>query len=123
MCAYLDILEIITSISKVSESEALMPNKVKLLLLETVNNIDDCIEGEYDDQMLFSNLASFRIVEGQLTSTFIKADDPHKGNVDTERITYEFENMTSLEDMLIRAIEKKKEVLKELKKNITFKIH
>ena len=81
VCAYLDI-EIATSISKVFESEALMPNKVKLLLLETVNNIDDCIEGEYDDQMLFSNLASFRIVEGQLTSTFIKADDPLKRNAD-----------------------------------------
>ena len=114
VCAYLDILEIITSMSKVFELEALMPNKVKPLLLETVNNIDDCIEGEFYDQMLFSNLASFRIVEGQLTSMFIKSDDPHKRNVDKERITYEFENMTSLEDdMLIRAIKKKKEVLKE----------
>ena len=45
VCAYLDI-EIATSISKVFESEALMPNKVKPLPLETVNNIDDCIEGE-----------------------------------------------------------------------------
>ena len=57
-------------------------------------------------------------MEGQLTSTFIKADDPHKRNVNKERITYEFENMKSLEDgMLIRvsATEKKKEVSKELK--------
>ena len=113
----LDILKIITSIPKVFESEALMPNKVKPLPLETVNNVDDCIKGEFDHQMLLSHLASFRILEGQLTSTFIKADDPHKRNVDKVCITYEFENMTSLEhNMLIRAIEKKKEVLKELKR-------
>ena len=49
---------------------------------------------ENDDQMLFIHLASFRIVEGQLTSTFIKADDPLKRNADKERIIYEFENMT-----------------------------
>ena len=98
-----------------------MPNEVKPLLLETVSNTDDCIEGEYDNEMLRSHLASFHIVEGQLTSMFIKADDPHKRNVDKERITYEFENMKSLEDdMLIRAIKKKKEVLKEY---IKFKIH
>ena len=94
-----------------------MPNEVKPLLLETVSNIDDCIEGEYDNEMLLSHLASFHIVEGQLTSTFIKADDPHKRSIDNECITYEFENMKSLEDnMSIRAIEKKKEVLKEYNK-------
>ena len=64
---------------------------------------------ENDDQMLFIHLTLFRIVEGQLTSTFIKADDPLKQNADKERIIYEFENMTSLEDdLLIRAIDKKK---------------
>ena len=109
LCSYLDILEIVTPISKVFESEALMPNEVKPLLSETVTNIDDCLEGEYDDEMLVGHLASFRIVEGELTSTFIKADDPHKRNADKERITYKFHNMTSLEDSaLIRAIEKKK---------------
>ena len=93
-----------------------MPNEVKPLLSETVTNIDDCLEGEYDDEMLVGHLASFRIVEGELTSTFIKADDPHKRNADKERITYKFHNMTSLEDsVLIRAIEKKKWILKDLK--------
>ena len=90
MCAYLDILKIITPISKVFESEALIPNEVKPLLLETISNIDDCIEGEYNNEMLLSHLASFHIVEGQLTSMFIKADDPHERNVDKERVTYEF---------------------------------
>ena len=61
-------------------------------------------------------MASFRIVEGELTSTFFKADDPHKRNADKERITYKFHNMASLEDgVLIRAIEKKKGILKDLK--------
>ena len=56
------------------------------------------------------------MVEGQLTTMFIKADDLDKQNVDKECIAYKFENLTSLEDdMLIRAIEKKKKVLKELK--------
>ena len=78
VCAYLDILKIITPISKIFESEALMVTEVKYLLSKTVNNIDDCIEGGYDDKMLLSDLASFHIVEGQLTSEFIKADDPRK---------------------------------------------
>ena len=66
--------------------------------------------------MLVSHLASFCIVEGELTSTFIKVVDPHKRNADMESITYKFRNMTSLEDgVLIRAIEKKKGILKDLK--------
>ena len=55
-----------------------MPNEVKPLLSETVTNIDDCLEGEYNNEMLVSYLASFCVVEGELTSTFFKADDPHK---------------------------------------------
>ena len=54
VCAYLDILKIITPIFKIFESEVLMPTEAKYLLSKTVNNIDDCIEGEYDDEMLFS---------------------------------------------------------------------
>lgn len=88
VCAYLDILKIITPISKIFESEVLMPTEAKYLLSKTVNNIDDCIEGEYDDKMLFSHLASFHIVEAQLTSKFIKANDPREWNVDKEHITY-----------------------------------
>ena len=100
---------------KVFKSQALIPNKVKPLLSETVTNINDCLEGEYDNEMLVSHLA-FCIVEGELTSTFIKAVDPHKRNADMESITYKFCNMTSLEDgVLIRAIEKKKGILKDLK--------
>ena len=52
VCSYLDTIEIVTPISKVSESEALMPNEVKPLLSETVTNIDDCLEGEYNNEML-----------------------------------------------------------------------
>ena len=87
-----------------------MPNEVKPLLSETVTNIDDCLEGEYDDVMLVSHLVSFCIVEGDLASTFIKADNPHKRNANKERITYKFHNMTSLEDgVLIRELKRKKE--------------
>ena len=71
-----------------------MPNEVKPLLSETVTNIDDCLEGEYNDERLVSHLASFRIVEGELTSTFIKADDPHKQKADKECITYKFRTNT-----------------------------
>ena len=93
-----------------------MPNEVKPLLSETVTNIDDCLEGEYDNEMLVSHLASFRIVEDELTLAFIKADDPHKLNADKECITYKFHNMISLEDgVLIRAIEEKKGILEDLK--------
>ena len=44
VCAYLDILKVITSISNIFELEALMHNEVKPLLLETVSNIDACKE-------------------------------------------------------------------------------
>ena len=57
VCSYLDILKIFPPILKVLESEALMPNEVKPLLSETVTNIDYCLEGEYDDEMLVSHLA------------------------------------------------------------------
>ena len=69
-----------------------------------------------DSATTSSHIGSFCILEGQLTSAFIKADYVHKQNVEKECITYEFESMTSLEDsILIRAIKKKKEVSKELK--------
>lgn len=48
-------------------------------------------------------------MEGQLTLTFIETDDPLKRNLGKKLITYEFENMKSLEDsVLIRVIKKKK---------------
>ena len=48
-------------------------------------------------------------MEGQLTLTFIETDDPLKRNLEKKLITYEFENMKSLEDsVLIRVIKKKK---------------
>ena len=116
LCLYVHILEIVTPISEVFKSKALMPNEVKPLLSETVTSIDDFLEGEHDNKMLVSHLASFRIVEGELTLAFIKADDPHKQNVGKECITYKFHNMISLEDgVLIRAIEEKKGILKDLK--------
>ena len=53
----------ITPISKVSEAEVLMPNKVAPLLSKTMNNCDDSIEGDHDDEMLARHLASFHTVD------------------------------------------------------------
>lgn len=63
LCAYQDTLEIITPISKVSEAEVLMPNKVAPLLSKTISNHDDSIEGDHDDEMLSRHLASFHTVD------------------------------------------------------------
>ena len=49
---YLDILEIVTPISKLFEVEHLLPFEVQPLVSETIANIDDCINASIDDDLL-----------------------------------------------------------------------
>ena len=88
VCAYLDIVEIITSISKISESEASMLNEIKYfhpklptLLMTTLK----------ESTMTRSHLGSFGIVECQLTSMFVKADDLKKQSLDKK--CFDFMNL------------------------------
>ena len=72
---YLDILEIVTPISKLFEAELLLPFEVQPLVSETIANSDNCINASVDDDLLVSYLAPFHVIDGELNSSFLKADD------------------------------------------------
>ena len=106
---YLDILEIVTPISKLFEAERLLPFEVQPLVSETIANIDDCINASIDDDLLVSYLASFRPMDGELNSSFLRADDRTRSNSDRERVSIGFENMTDLDETVIHETTAKKQ--------------
>ena len=113
---YLDILEIVTPISKLFEAERLLPFEVQPLVSETIANIDDCINASIDDDLLVSYLASFRPMDGELNLSFLKANDRTRSNLDHERVIIAFENMTDLDETVIHeTIAKKQNALRSLK--------
>ena len=113
---YLDILEIVTPISKLFEAERLLPFEVQPLVSETIANIDDCINASIDDDLLVSYLPSFRPMDGELNSSFLKADDKTRSNSDDERVSIAFENMTDLDETVVHeTIAKKQNALRSLK--------
>ena len=93
---YLDILEIVTPILKLFEAERLFPFEVQPLVSETIANVDNCINASIDDDLLVSYLASFHPMDGELNSSFLKADDRTRSNLDRERVSIAFKNMTDL---------------------------
>ena len=109
---YLDILEIVTPISKLFEAERLLPFEVQPLLSETIANIDDCTNASIDYDLLVSYLASFRPMDEELNSSFLKAD----ANSDGERVSIAFENMTDLYETVVHeTIAKRQNALRSLK--------
>ena len=113
---YLDILEIVTPISKLFEAERLLPFEVQPLVSETIANIDNCINASTDDDLLVSYLASFRLMDGELNSSFLKADDRTRSNLDRERVSIAFQNMPDLDETVIHeTTAKKQNVLRSLK--------
>ena len=113
---YLDILEIVTPISKLFEAERLLPFEVQPLVSETIANIDDCINASIDDDLLVSYLASFRPMDGESNSSFLKADDRARSNSDREHVSIAFENMTDLDETVVHeTIAKKQNALRSLK--------
>ena len=84
---YLDILEIVTPISKLFEVERLLPFEVQPLVYETIADIDDCINATIDDDLLVGYLASCRLMDGDLNSSFLKADDRTRSNSDCECVS------------------------------------
>ncbi|XP_057295467.1 zinc finger protein 862-like [Hydractinia symbiolongicarpus] len=116
VCTYADVLEIITPASKIFEAEHLMAYDAWPAIEETLNNLTDTIHADMDEEMLVSHLASFRMEDGQLKSSFYKGDDSHKENANKQRITIELKNFTYLnEDSVNSAIGKKKDVCNSLK--------
>ena len=92
----MNILEIVTPILKLFEVERLLPFQVQPLVSETIANIDNCINASIDDDLLVSYLASFHPMDGELNLSFLKADDRTRSNLDRERISIAFKNMTDL---------------------------
>ena len=113
---YLGILEIVTPIYKIFEAERLLPFEVQPLVSETIVNINDCINVSINDDLLVSYLASFRLMDGELNLSFLKADDSTRSNLDRERVRMAFENMTDLDKPVVHeTIAKKQNILRSLK--------
>ena len=105
---YLDILEIITLISKLFETERLLHFELQQLVSETIANIDNCINARIDDDLLIFFFCCL---------SFLKADDRTRSNSDHERVNIAFENMTNLDETVAHeTISKKQNTLRSLRK-------
>ena len=113
---YLDILEIVTPISKLFEAERLLPFEVQPLVSETIANIDNCINASIDDDLLVSYLASFCVIDGELNLSFLKVYDRRRSKSDHEHVTIAFENTTDLDETVVHeTVAKKQNALRSLK--------
>ena len=77
----MDILEIITPVSKTFEGEGFIACEVETILAETLQNIEEeIVTCGKDGEFLTSHLASFNRYEEKkiLFLTFIKANDAQK---------------------------------------------
>ena len=90
--------------------------EVQPLVSETIANIDNCINTSIDDDLLVSYLASFLLMDGELNSSFLKANDRTRSNLDGERLCIAFANMPDLDETAVHeTIAKKQKVLRSLK--------
>ena len=115
-CCYLDVLELITPCSKIFEGEGLMAYEISPILAETTANIEQSITADIGEEMLTSHLASFRIENEELSSTFIKADDKHRSNANRERVLIPLDGFNNYltDNSIDTAVAKKKEILADL---------
>ena len=86
---YLDILEIVTLISKLFEAERLLPLGLQPLVFETITNIDNCINASIDDDLLTIFVCCL---------SFLKADDRTRSNSDRQHVSIAFGNMTDIDE-------------------------
>ena len=100
----MDILEILTPVSKIFEGEGLIACEVETIIAETLRNIEEEIHAcSKDDEFLTSHLASFKGIEEKkiFCATFIKADDMHKKNLHKERVSIE-PNVVYSDNLLLK---------------------
>ena len=94
----------------------MLPFEVQPLVSETIATIDGRINASIDDDLFVSYFASFRAMDGELNSSFLKADDKTRSNPDDERVSIAFENMTDLDETVVHeTIAKKQNALRSLK--------
>ena len=74
ICCYLNVLELITPVSKVFEEEELMPYEVRPIINETILNLNYAIQCDVDEDMLTSYLASFKVGDGSVITTVIQVE-------------------------------------------------
>ena len=120
VCTYLDILEILSPISKIFEWEGLIACEIAPLVTETLTNIEEEIEAcGKDDEFLTSHLASYKGTEDTkiACATFIKADDKTKKNVHKERVTVQLDVVYSEAYRILASVCKKK-VLSDITNNL-----
>ena len=60
----------------------MLPFEVQSLVSETIGNIEDCINASIDDDFLVSYVVSLCVIDGELNSSFLKADDRTRNNSD-----------------------------------------
>ena len=60
----------------------MLPFEVQSLVAETIGNIEDCINASIDDDLLVSYVVSLCVIDGELNSSFLKADDRTRNNSD-----------------------------------------
>ena len=123
VCCYLDVLELMTPASRIFEEEELMPYKVKLIINETILNLNDAIKCDADEDMLTSYLASFKVGDGSIITTECSnAADVHKLIKDRHVIQVELLQMTFVQkESYEAAISEKKKVCENLKELIDTK--
>ena len=77
----MDILEIITPVSKTFEGEGFIACEIETIIVETLQNIEEeIVSCGKDGEFLTSHLASFKGIEEKkiFFLTFIKANDVQK---------------------------------------------
>ena len=60
----------------------MLPFEVQSLVSETIANIEDCINASIDDDLLVSYVVSLCVIDGELNSSFLKANGRTRNNSD-----------------------------------------
>ena len=100
---YLDILEIITPISKLFEVKHLLPIEVLLVFKYWQ------LHQHKHDELSVSYLASFCVIDGELNLSLLKGKDRAKNNSGCEHVSIAFENMTNLDETVAHEMIAKKQ--------------
>ena len=107
------VLELITPISKVFEGEGLLISQVKPTLTETITVIKEEIEvAGTDEELLTSNLATFRVTDDlTIQRSFVAADDHRSDNSNKQQIDIDINGMINDKGERSQASEEKFQAL------------
>ena len=104
-CVYLDLLEQTTPVSKIFESNSLLPFEVKPLVKTAIFNLSDQIE---DSDMLDSHLQRFKRNNDDKTvikSQYDKKGDKSRNAQNRQQVTITFKDLTFLNDETLDGVQ------------------